>query len=80
MRRYNLDNELTEAYCNKCKKSLRIENGIIKEGCFCVDSVWGYFSKKDGQRHQFDLCEECYDVMTKEFAIPIKETEETELM
>lgn len=80
MRRYDLDNELTEAFCNKCGRPLRIEKGIIKEGCFCVDFVWGYFSKKDGHRHQFDICEDCYDAMLEEFAISITETEETELM
>ena len=57
-----------------------MEEGIIKEGCFSVDHSWGYFSSRDGIRHQFDLCESCYDKLVKEFAIPVTETENTEMI
>jgi len=46
---------LTELYCNRCGKKLHVENGIAMEGVLPVDIAWGYFSKKDTQRHQFDL-------------------------
>ncbi len=65
--------------CNKCGRQLRVENGILKEGCFAADTVFGYFSEKDGVRHLFDLCEDCYDRMIKEFAVRVSETEEKEL-
>ena len=32
---------------------------------------WGYFSKKDGETHSFDLCEECYDKWIGGFQIPV---------
>ena len=54
-------------------------NGVVKEGIFSAEVSFGYFSKKDGIRHQFDLCEECYDRMTREFLIPVTIQEETEL-
>lgn len=73
-------NELTAVVCNQCKKELKVENGIIKEGCFCVDIRFGYFSRKDGSRHSFDLCEECYDKLIKGFAVPVEEEEVTELI
>ena len=66
--------------CNKCKKELKVENGIIKEGCFCSDAQFGYFSKKDGMRYSFDLCEDCFDKMLKGFEIPAEEAEVTEYM
>ncbi len=78
MRKYTDENnmELEQVICNKCGRQLRVENGILKEGCFAADTV---FSEKDGVRHLFDLCEDCYDRMIKEFAVRVSETEEKEL-
>ena len=81
MRKY-LDensNELIAVVCNECGKYLLVENWILKEGCFEADAVFGYFSKKDGQIHSFDLCEECYDKMVEKFAIPPEVIDVTEL-
>ena len=72
--------ELAAVICNKCRRELTVENGILKEGCFCGDSRFGYFSNKDGKKHFFDLFEECYDKMIKGFAIPVEEEEVNELM
>lgn len=80
MRNYNDDNEINQVFCNKCRKELMVENGIIKEGCFVGNVVWGYFSSLDGKRHGFELCEDCYHGMISEFAIPVTETDETELV
>lgn len=82
MRKFSDKNkkELTTVICNKCRKELRVENGIIKEGCFSGNICFGYFSNKDGRKHSFDLCEECYDKMIEEFAIPVEEEELTELI
>lgn len=55
------NNKIKKVNCDYCKKEFRISNGIITEGSFNVDYMWGYFSKKDGQRHSFDLCEKCYE-------------------
>ena len=57
-----------------------VENGILKEGCFEADAVFGYFSKKDGQIHSFDLCEECYDKLIAGFRIPEQRRDATELL
>ncbi|MDE5908433.1 MAG: hypothetical protein K2H52_06835 [Lachnospiraceae bacterium] len=73
-------NELSAVICNQCKKELNVKNGIIKEGCFSGNIQFGYFSNKDGSRHSFDLCEECYDKMIKGFAIPVEEEEAIELI
>lgn len=81
MREYNKENEsqLENVVCNKCGRQLVVENGIVKEGCFSADKVFGYFSSRDGIRHRFDLCEACYDALIREFSIPVCETEEKEL-
>lgn len=82
MRNYLDDNkrELVSVICNRCKKELKVENGILKEGCFCGNTQFNYFSKKDGMKHFFDLCEECYDKMIVGFAIPVEEEEVKELL
>ncbi len=56
--------------CNQCGKEISVVNGREAEGVFHVDYRWGYFSGKDGERHSFDLCEECYDALLCGFQIP----------
>lgn len=80
MRKYVNESELETVVCNKCKKVLKVENGILKEGCFHADYAFGYFSNRDGQEHSFDLCEECYDEVTAEFALPPMVQEKSELL
>lgn len=66
--------------CNQCGKELRSKNDIVKEGCVHADISWGYFSRKDGQKHRFNLCEDCYDKMISQFAIPITVEDNHELL
>lgn len=82
MRKYGEGQErkLIHAVCNQCGRTLKVENGNLKEFCFGGDAVFGYFSRKDGTRHHFDLCEGCYDKLTAGFAVEVEETEDTELM
>lgn len=72
--------ELVSVICNRCKKELVVEKGMIKEGVFCGDTQFGYFSNKDGMKHFFDLCEECYDKIISEFTIPVETEEVKELI
>lgn len=66
--------------CNRCGKKLKIENGIAKEDCLQVCKSWGYFSKKDGNTQEFILCEDCVGIIAKDFVIPAKFSETTELL
>ena len=82
MRKYEdgQDRKLVRAVCNKCGRVLKVENGYLKEGCFSADAAFGYFSRKDGTVHCFDLCEDCYDEMISQFQVPVEEKEDTELL
>lgn len=82
MRRYAREdhNALLYAACNMCGRELLIENGLLKEGCFHGEQKFGYFSKKDGENHSFDICEACYDKLMQEFHIPVDVQEEIELL
>jgi Fe2+ or Zn2+ uptake regulation protein len=66
--------------CNKCQKNIKVENDIVREGLFQANFRFGYFSQKDSEIHSFDLCEACYDQITREFLIPPEITEACEIM
>lgn len=78
--RKELEEQLEVVTCNKCGRQMRVENGILKEGCFTADFVFGYFSNRDGMRQQFDLCEDCYDSVVGTFLLPAVQEEATELL
>jgi len=82
MRKYGKGTEakLMKVICNGCGRELKVEDGYLREGCFHGQASFGYFSHKDGTVHQFDLCEDCYDKLTSEFAVPVEEASETELL
>ncbi len=82
MRIYNDEKEmfLQSVICNQCGGTITVVNGMIKEGCLEGTQRFGYFSKKDGQEHHFDLCEQCYDEMVEHFQIPIQIREINELL
>ena len=82
MREYENGTEakLMKVVCNKCGRTLKVEDGYLKEGCFHGRVTFGYFSRRDGITHQFDLCEECYDAMTAQFVVPVEVNPETEML
>ena len=62
---------LDKVLCNCCGKRLHMAGNHVAEGVMHVCKDWGYFSKKDLVRHEFDMCEQCYAKMTAEFQIPV---------
>ena len=80
MRKYGESGILLSVVCNRCGKKLAVKEGILREGAAHFDVAWDYFSEKDGEVHHFDLCEECYDGVTREFLIEADKEERTELL
>lgn len=82
MRQYQRkeNNKLVKVVCNRCGRELKVENGYLKEGCFNAERSFGYFSRRDGIRHRFDLCEDCYEKWIGSFVIPVDEEEDQELL
>ena len=70
LRKYGKNRQLEAVFCNMCGKKLAVKDGILREGALMFDHAWDYFSEKDGEVHHFDLCEECFDEITKGFLIP----------
>ena len=71
---------LEQAICNQCGKEIKVEDGIIKEGCFSVDYPFDYFSDKDGFIYSLDLCEPCFDAWIKGFKKPVEIRESREFL
>lgn len=71
---------LQELVCNKCGKRIALKDGIPREGVCSVEIPWSYFSRKDGEIHRFELCEDCYDEWVARFTVPVEVIEETELL
>ena len=63
-KKYRPKYEVTKILCNNCGH--RTDFRILKEHV-SVEVSWGYYSKKDGEKHEFDLCESCYDKMIENF-------------
>lgn len=72
--------ELKEVFCNQCQKQLKVEDGILKEGCFHTDYAFDYFSGKDGCIYSLDLCEECFDKWIRGFQYPVQISETKEFL
>ena len=70
---------LRAVICNGCGRQLKVEKGVLREGCFCAEQIFGYFSSMDGKRISFYLCEECFQRLLNRFVIPAEIEEETEL-
>lgn len=67
-------------FCNRCGKEINGEYGRNGEDALSVEKIWGYFSRKDGEVHSFDLCETCYDELTAQFKIPVTVKKQRELL
>ena len=67
--------EENEMKCNVCGQLLKDKSDYIE-----VKKEWGYFSDKDTQIHEFKICERCYDRIVKQFEIPPKVTEKSEIL
>ncbi|MCD8013440.1 MAG: hypothetical protein LUG99_09740 [Lachnospiraceae bacterium] len=65
-------NEQKIVRCNNCGKKISCEDELLLEGALFVEQDWGYFSRKDGERHSFCLCEDCYDKIVRNFALPVE--------
>lgn len=66
--------------CNKCGKELKAQGEVVMEDFLYVNKKWGYFSGKDGRTQEFILCESCVKQLEKQFAIPSKWKDTTELL
>lgn len=58
-----------KVFCNHCGREISKNALGYFQDYVHVEKEWGYFSKKDGERYNFDLCEDCLDHFIESFAI-----------
>ena len=75
-----MEKKVYEVYCNSCGKKIETTDNTKREDYISIKKEWGYFSNKDTEHHEFDLCEACYDRITADFVIPITVKKEKELL
>ena len=66
--------------CNQCGNLIRLNEGDHREDCLKVVKEWGYFSHKDCERHEFYLCEACYDRLIHDFMLSVHKCEVEEVL
>ena len=62
---------MSEIRCNMCGKTIVFGEGHDKEDYVLIQKEWGYFSHKDGEKQEVDLCENCWDKITETFKISV---------
>lgn len=75
-----MQNQQKEIVCNCCGRVIRGREEADYTEYLHVEKNWGYFSGKDGQKQEFDVCETCYNAWIKSFQIPVTQKEITELL
>lgn len=80
MKIYSSNGTLQAIVCNYCGKRILPEKDMFKEESVSIVKEWGYFSKKDGETHEWDLCESCYDKIIEQFCCPVTIKEQVELV
>lgn len=62
---------VTGIRCNGCGREIPLQGAEYFHG----EKSWGYFSKQDGRRDSFDLCEDCYEKLLAGFLLPAEHRE-----
>lgn len=65
--------------CNGCGREWPVENGVCRKEFVTIRKKWGYFSEKDTEIHTLRLCEDCYDRLVLQLAVPPEKIEDLEL-
>jgi ribosomal-protein-alanine N-acetyltransferase len=60
---------IDKTVCNCCGKE------IVDEEYIHINQSFGYWSNHDGEIHNMDICQECYEKFISTFKIPVEITE-----
>lgn len=69
--------------CSCCGKLIyKSENpeSVVKADYLHISKTWNYFSERDGETDECDICEACFARWTAGFVLPPATREETELI
>ncbi len=63
---------IAEVRCNCCGKIIEKNKYGYSADYLSVEKRWGYGSSMDGERHSFDLCEDCYKRIVSAFKLGVE--------
>jgi len=72
------EKKIVDVICNMCGEKIeKTENDVLHD-YFQANKEWGYFSDIDGEKHSFDLCQNCYKKLISQFKISATKSREYE--
>ena len=85
LRRGNVSLGSAHLLCQRCRSGVTKKGRMEDEDKRPGDhrgrgSVFPLLQQKDGEWQEFDICEACYDDWVKNFEVPVKTKEVTELI
>ena len=80
MKYFDEKNQLVEIICNQCGKKTKVENDLLKDEWIHIQKAFGYFSDRDGEISEIDLCEDCYEKLCADLIIPATVRKNKELL
>ncbi|MDR2749574.1 MAG: hypothetical protein LBC41_02835 [Clostridiales bacterium] len=63
--------ELETVVCNQCGRAIYVKKGGNADHHVNVVKTWGYGTDWDGEKHEFDLCPDCYRILISQFKIDV---------
>lgn len=63
--------EIEDVICNVCGEKIQKDDYGNIFDYLSIEKKWGYYSKCDGEKHSFDICENCYHKLAETFKIKI---------
>ncbi|WP_105616628.1 hypothetical protein [Vallitalea okinawensis] len=59
--------EVDSVICNCCGREINKDQYGLMEDYITIKKTWGYNSAFDGQSHELDVCNDCYEKWIKSF-------------
>lgn len=63
--------KVDKVFCNMCGNQIKTDKCGNLEDYIHIEKKWGYNSNMDGEKHSFDLCQECYTKMIEKLKISL---------
>lgn len=72
------EKKIVDVICNMCGEKIEKIDDDVLHDYFQAKKEWGYFSDIDGEKHSFDLCQNCYKKLISQFKISAADDREYE--
>lgn len=63
--------KVDKVFCNMCEQPIKTDKSGNLYDYIHISKKWGYNSNMDGEKHEIDLCQECYKNIIDKFKIKV---------